>query len=53
MTMREGTRWLIVLAIVLVLLGLVAYARGPEHQRGDEVGASLSIEAGAANTGAQ
>jgi hypothetical protein len=26
------------LAAVLVLIGLAAYARGPEHHRGDEVG---------------
>jgi hypothetical protein len=37
--MRDALRWLIVLAIVLAVLGLVAYARGPEHHRGDEVGA--------------
>jgi hypothetical protein len=28
----------IVLAAALVLIGLAAYARGPEHHRGDEVG---------------
>jgi hypothetical protein len=37
--MRDGIRWLIVLVIALVVIGLVAYARGPEHQRGDDVGA--------------
>jgi hypothetical protein len=37
--MREGARWLIVLALALVVIGLIAYARGPEHQRGDDVGA--------------
>jgi hypothetical protein len=36
--MRDGIRWLIVLAIVLVVIGLAAYARGPEHHRGDEIG---------------
>jgi hypothetical protein len=37
--MRDGIRWLLALAIVLVLIGLIAYARGPEHHHGDEVGA--------------
>ena len=36
--MRDGVRWLIVLAAALVLIGLVAYARGDEHHRGDEIG---------------
>jgi len=30
--------WLIVLACALLLVGLVAYARGPKHYRGDEIG---------------
>ena len=37
--MRNGLRWLIVLLIALVVIGLVAYARGPEHRRGDDIGA--------------
>ena len=37
--MRDGVRWLIVLALALVLIGLMAYARGEEHHRGDDVGA--------------
>jgi hypothetical protein len=37
--MRDGIRWLIVAMVALVVLGLVAYARGPEHRRGDDVGA--------------
>jgi hypothetical protein len=37
--MRNAVRWLIALGIVLVVIGLIAYARGPEHHRGDEVGA--------------
>ena len=40
--MRDGIRWLIVLAIVLVVIGLIAFARGPEHHRGDDVGALRS-----------
>jgi hypothetical protein len=34
----NAVRWLLALAITLVLIGLIAYARGPEHHRGDEVG---------------
>jgi hypothetical protein len=37
--MRDGTRWLLVLLIALVLIGLIAYARGDEHRRGDDIGA--------------
>jgi hypothetical protein len=40
--MRDGARWLIVLVIALVLVGLIAYARGDEHHRGDDVGALRS-----------
>jgi hypothetical protein len=35
-------RWVIVLAAVLVVIGLLSYARGEEHMRGDEVGAIRS-----------
>ena len=41
--MRDAARWLIVLAIALVLIGLIAYARGDEHHRGDDVGALPGI----------
>ena len=37
--MREGIRWVFVIGLVLVVIGLIAYARGDEHKRGDEVGA--------------
>jgi hypothetical protein len=36
--MRDGARWLVVLAAALCVIGLAAYARGPEHYRGDEPG---------------
>jgi hypothetical protein len=36
--MRDAVRWLIVLGTVLVLIGLISYARGPTHHRGDDVG---------------
>jgi hypothetical protein len=34
-----AVRWLLVLALALVLVGLITYARGSEHHRGDEIGA--------------
>jgi hypothetical protein len=37
--MPDGVRWALVLVIALVLIGLMAYARGPEHHHGDDVGA--------------
>jgi hypothetical protein len=40
--MRDGVRWLIVLVLALVLVGLIAFARGEEHRRGDDVGALRS-----------
>jgi cbb3-type cytochrome oxidase subunit 3 len=35
----ETARWLILAVLALLLIGLIAYARGPEHRRGDDVGA--------------
>jgi len=36
--MRRVIEWLLVLVGVLLLAGLIAYARGPKHHRGDEIG---------------
>jgi hypothetical protein len=36
--MGSVARWLIILAAALLLVGLMAYARGAKHHRGDEVG---------------
>jgi hypothetical protein len=36
--MGDAARWVLVLAAVLCLIGLAAYARGPQHHRGDEPG---------------
>jgi hypothetical protein len=36
--MGDGFRWAVVLAAALLVIGLAAYARGPEHRRGDEIG---------------
>ena len=35
----SGIRWVVVVLLVLVLVGLRAFARGREHHRGDEEGA--------------
>ena len=36
--MRDVALWGGVLAAALLVIGLAAYGRGPEHYRGDEVG---------------
>ena len=39
--MTNLARWrpmLIALVVTLGLVGLIAYARGPDHYRGDEIG---------------
>jgi hypothetical protein len=37
--MNDTPRWVIVVIVALVLVGLIAFARGRDHRRGDEVGA--------------
>ena len=37
--MSNAVRWVIAIALVLLVLGLIAYGRGTDHHRGDEVGA--------------
>jgi hypothetical protein len=32
-------RWVLLVVVVLVAVGLIAFARGPQHHRGDDVGA--------------
>ena len=36
--MRRVIDWLLIAAAALLVVGLIAYARGPKHYRGDEVG---------------
>jgi hypothetical protein len=36
--MRRWVRWLLIAAAAALIVGLAAYARGPKHHRGDEVG---------------
>jgi hypothetical protein len=39
--MNDTRRWVLLVVLALVLIGLVAFARGPEHRRGpQQVGAS-------------
>ena len=39
--MGDTRRWVLLVVLALVLIGLVAFARGPEHHRGpQQVGAS-------------
>jgi len=37
--MRTVVRWLVMAVAVLVIVAMVAYARGRTHHRGDDVGA--------------
>jgi hypothetical protein len=39
--MEDTRRWVLLVALALVLVGLVAFARGPDHRRGpQQVGAA-------------
>jgi hypothetical protein len=38
-TGMDTRRWVVVAIVVVLLVTFVAWARGPEHRRGDEVGA--------------
>jgi hypothetical protein len=38
MELRRGIDWLLVLVGALLVVGLIVYARGPKHYRGDEIG---------------
>ena len=44
-------RWFMILVVVAAVVGLVIWARGPEHHRGQDVGAmhsrSASVDRGA------
>ena len=35
----DVNRWLLIVVVVLCLLGLLLFARGPVHHHGDDVGA--------------
>jgi hypothetical protein len=36
--MRRLAEWLLIVFAALLIVGLIAYARGPKHHKGDEVG---------------
>jgi len=36
--MHRAIEWLLIAAAALLVVGLIAYARGPKHHRGDEIG---------------
>ena len=38
--MSDSVRWVIIIVAVVLVLGLVAFARGGEHRRGDDEGSS-------------
>ena len=40
--MSDARRWVIVVVAVLLAVGLVAWARGRDHHRGDDVGEHAS-----------
>lgn len=42
----DMSRWLLIVVVIMCLLGLLLFARGPAHHRGDEVGASANAAAG-------
>jgi hypothetical protein len=35
---RRVIEWLLILVGALLIVGLIAYARGPKHHHGDEIG---------------
>ncbi len=36
--MRRAVEWALIAVAALLVVGLIAYARGPKHHRGDEIG---------------
>ena len=36
--MSDTSRWVIAIVLALLVVGLIAFARGPDHHRGDETG---------------
>jgi len=35
---RRWIAWILLIAIAAIIVGMIAYARGPKHHRGDELG---------------
>jgi hypothetical protein len=40
--MSDTPRWVVVVIVLLVIVGLLAFARGRDHHRGDDVGERAS-----------
>ena len=38
----DMSRWLLVVVLIICLLGLLLFARGPEHHRGNEIEGALA-----------
>ena len=38
LTARRWIAWILLIALALLLVGMMAYARGDKHYRGDEIG---------------
>jgi hypothetical protein len=51
MQMSAAGRWVLAVVLALVVVGLVAFARGPDHHRGPQQVGALGQRVGAA-TGA-
>jgi hypothetical protein len=45
--MEETRRWVIVVIAVLLVAGLLAFARGRDHHRGNDVGSDGALGASA------
>ena len=42
--MNDTRRWVLVAVVVLVVVGLIAFARGPDHRRGQQQVGALGHE---------
>ena len=40
--MSDTPRWVVVVIVLLVIVGLLAFARGRDHHHGDDVGVRAS-----------
>jgi hypothetical protein len=38
----DVNRWLLIVVLIICLLGLILFARGPEHHRGNEIEGALA-----------
>jgi hypothetical protein len=51
--MSDARRWVLVVVVALVVVGLLAFARGPRHHHGQQVGERALGYAVAAATAAR